>query len=62
LLALLDDLDKEINTYSMRIKEWYGWHFPELSKIVGDNIQYARVVQLLGTNHSTLAYNNLTTT
>jgi nucleolar protein 58 len=47
-ISLLDDLDKEINTYSMRIKEWYGWHFPELSKIVGDNIQYARVVQRLG--------------
>jgi hypothetical protein len=23
-IALLDDLDKEINIYSMRVKEWYG--------------------------------------
>ena len=29
--ALLDDLDKELNTYAMRVREWYGWHFPELS-------------------------------
>jgi len=43
-IGLLDDLDKEINTYSMRLREWYGWHFPELSKISMDNAQYARVV------------------
>jgi hypothetical protein len=31
---LLDDLDKELNTYAMRVREWYGWHFPEMTKIV----------------------------
>lgn len=30
----------------MRVREWYGWHFPELAKIVADNFQYARVVML----------------
>ena len=43
-IALMDDLDKELNTYIMRVKEWYGWHFPEMQKIVKDNIQYAKVV------------------
>ncbi|GJD08528.1 Probable nucleolar protein 5-2 [Galdieria sulphuraria] len=43
-IGLLDDLDKEINTYSMRLREWYGWHFPELAKIVNDNTIYARIV------------------
>ncbi|ERN01372.1 hypothetical protein AMTRI_Chr03g53960 [Amborella trichopoda] len=47
-IGLLDDLDKELNTYAMRVKEWYGWHFPELAKIVQDNIQYAKVVKLMG--------------
>ena len=28
-IGLLDDLDKEFNTYAMRVREWYGWHFPE---------------------------------
>jgi hypothetical protein len=28
-IALLDELDKELNTYAMRVREWYGWHFPE---------------------------------
>jgi len=27
-VSLLDELDKEINNYTMRLKEWYGWHFP----------------------------------
>ncbi|KAL6498055.1 Ribosomal RNA processing protein 1 A [Orobanche gracilis] len=47
-ISLLDDLDKELNTYAMRVREWYGWHFPELSKIVQDNILYAKTVKLMG--------------
>ncbi|XP_008799299.2 probable nucleolar protein 5-1 [Phoenix dactylifera] len=47
-IGLLDDLDKELNTYAMRVREWYGWHFPELAKIIQDNIQYAKAVKLMG--------------
>ena len=67
-IALLDDLDKEINIYSMRVKvplvplfvhsrgspiprssqEWYGWHFPELAKIIADNLAYAKVIKEMG--------------
>ena len=32
-IGLLDDLDKEINIYAMRVREWYGWHFPEMAKM-----------------------------
>jgi hypothetical protein len=46
--ALLDDLDKELNNYAMRLREWYGWHFPELNKIVTDNLTYARTVKAIG--------------
>lgn len=47
-IALLDDLDKEINIYAMRVKEWYGWHFPEMTKIIVDNLAYAKVVKEMG--------------
>ncbi|KAJ5750162.1 Nucleolar protein 58 [Penicillium manginii] len=47
-IGLLDDLDKELNTYAMRVKEWYGWHFPELAKILNDNIAYSRLVLKMG--------------
>lgn len=43
-IALLDQLDKDINTFAMRIREWYSYHFPELIKIVTDNTMYAKVV------------------
>lgn len=47
-VSLLDELDKELNTYAMRVKEWYGWHFPELAKILPDNMSYARIILALG--------------
>lgn len=47
-ISLLDDIDKELNTYAMRVREWYGWHFPELSKLIGDNIVFARLVKRMG--------------
>lgn len=46
-ISLLDELDKEINIYAMRLREWYGWHFPEMAKIVVENATYARVVDLM---------------
>lgn len=45
---LLEDLDKELNNYAMRLREWYSWHFPELSKIITDNQTYAAAVILIG--------------
>uniref|UniRef100_H3CZA5 Nucleolar protein 56 n=1 Tax=Tetraodon nigroviridis TaxID=99883 RepID=H3CZA5_TETNG len=47
-IALLDQLDKDINTFSMRVREWYGYHFPELIKIVSDNSVYCRLARLIG--------------
>lgn len=47
-VSLLDDLDKELNTYAMRAREWYGWHFPELAKILTGNLLYAKVILSLG--------------
>ncbi|KAL7102107.1 hypothetical protein ACP275_08G098700 [Erythranthe tilingii] len=60
-ISLLDDLDKELNTYAMRVREWYGWHFPELAKIIADNIHYAKTVKLMGnrTNAATLDFSEI---
>ncbi|KAI0142515.1 nucleolar protein Nop5 [Hypoxylon sp. NC0597] len=51
-IKLLDDLDKELNNYAMRVKEWYGWHFPELDRIVNDNLAYARIILAMGTREN----------
>jgi RNA processing factor Prp31 len=29
-------------------REWYSYHFPELSKIVNDNIMFARIALYIG--------------
>lgn len=47
-VSILDDLDKELNTYAMRVKEWYGWHFPEMARIINDNLAYSRVILKMG--------------
>ncbi|XP_067349408.1 nucleolar protein 58 isoform X2 [Channa argus] len=47
-ISLLDDLDKELNNYIMRCREWYGWHFPELGKIITDNLAYCKTVLKIG--------------
>jgi nucleolar protein 56 len=47
-IATLDHLDKALNTFAMRVREWYSWHFPELIKIVSDNITYCRLILLIG--------------
>jgi nucleolar protein 56 len=47
-IALLDQLDKDVNLFAMRVREWYGYHFPELVKIVPDNYQYAQAAQFIG--------------
>ncbi|RAL64690.1 hypothetical protein DID88_001722 [Monilinia fructigena] len=47
-IATLDHLDKAVNTFSMRVREWYGWHFPELIRIVSDNHTYAKLALAIG--------------
>jgi nucleolar protein 58 len=47
-VSLHGDLDKEINNYMMRLREWYGYHFPELAHIVTDNIVYTKIVKAVG--------------
>merc|ERR1711990_1353992 len=52
-IAILDQMDKDLNTFAMRVREWYSWHFPELVKIVNDNIIFAKLAKFIG-NKKTL--------
>lgn len=47
-VGLIDDLDKELNNLAMRLREWYGWHFPEVGKLLADNLVYSKVILHLG--------------
>ena len=51
-ICLLDQIDKDLNTCAMRVREWYSWHFPELNKIVSDAFIFARVVHYIGARNT----------
>ncbi|MCX8171005.1 MAG: C/D box methylation guide ribonucleoprotein complex aNOP56 subunit [Candidatus Bathyarchaeota archaeon] len=44
----LDDSDQTLNLFMSRLREWYGIHFPELSRLVEKHETYARLVYTLG--------------
>jgi nucleolar protein 56 len=47
VIALIEQMDKNINTFAMRLKEWFSWHFPELAKIITDNTIYSKCVHFI---------------
>lgn len=57
-IGLLDDLDKELNTYTMRLREWFGWHFPEMSKLIQDPVAYARTIKAMNARRENCAETN----
>ncbi|MDI6847880.1 MAG: C/D box methylation guide ribonucleoprotein complex aNOP56 subunit [Candidatus Bathyarchaeia archaeon] len=51
-IQTLDDLDKTINLFMSRVREWYGIHFPELDRLLDKHETYARLVFKLGNKDS----------
>ncbi len=47
-IQTLDDLDRTVNLFMSRLREWYGVHFPELDRLVEKHETYARLVMTLG--------------
>jgi nucleolar protein 56 len=47
-IRAVDDIDKTINLFAARLREWYSIHFPELDQVVGDHILYAKIVNNIG--------------
>lgn len=48
VVQLLGDLDRALNSFSSRLKEWYGIHFPELNRLVENHRAYADIISALG--------------
>ncbi|NIO37767.1 C/D box methylation guide ribonucleoprotein complex aNOP56 subunit [Candidatus Bathyarchaeota archaeon] len=47
-IQTLDDMDRTINLFMGRVREWYGIHFPELDRLLDKHETYARLVFELG--------------
>jgi nucleolar protein 56 len=47
-IQTLDDLDRTVNLFMGRLREWYGVYFPELDRLVEKHETYARLALNLG--------------
>jgi nucleolar protein 56 len=47
-IQTLDDLDRTVNLFMGRLREWFGVHFPELDRLIEKHETYARLVMNLG--------------
>ncbi len=47
-IRAIDDIDRTINLYMARLREWYSLHFPELDDLVREHEEYARLVYEIG--------------
>ena len=53
----VDDLDKSLNLFMSRLREWFGFHYPELDRLLDKHETYARLVVNLGTRENFTAEN-----
>ncbi|KPV61690.1 MAG: putative NOP5 family protein [Candidatus Bathyarchaeota archaeon BA2] len=47
-IQTIDDLDKTLNLFMSRVREWYGLHFPELDRLIDKHETYARLILNFG--------------
>nr|MDO8134391.1 hypothetical protein [Candidatus Njordarchaeum guaymaensis] len=47
-IEAIDDIDKTLNLFASRIREWYGLYFPELDKLVENHETFATLVSRIG--------------
>ena len=44
----IEDIDKTLNLFSERLREWYGIHFPELNRAIDSHEKFAKIVAKYG--------------
>ncbi len=47
-IQTLDDLDRTVNLFMGRLREWYGIYFPEMDRLIEKHETYSRLVMKLG--------------
>jgi nucleolar protein 56 len=47
-IQTLDDLDRTVNLFMSRLREWYGIYFPEMDRLIEKHETYSRLVLNLG--------------
>lgn len=47
-IRAIDDIDKTLNLFASRLREWYSIHFPELDDLIREHSIYAKIVHEMG--------------
>lgn len=47
-IRAVDDIDKTLNLFAVRLREWYSVHFPELDDISREHEEYVKIVAEIG--------------
>lgn len=47
-IRAIDDIDKTINLFVARLREWYSLHFPELDDLIREHPDFVKIVAELG--------------
>ena len=44
----IDEIDKSLNIFTARLREWYGLHFPEMDRLIEKHEKFAKIVSEYG--------------
>jgi len=47
-IGATDELDKSLNIFIERLREWYGLHFPEMDRVITNHETFAKIVENFG--------------
>jgi nucleolar protein 56 len=47
-IGAVEELDKSINVFVERLREFYGLHFPEMDNIISNHREYAKIIEKYG--------------
>ncbi len=48
VINAIDEIDKSLNIFSARLREWYGLHFPEINRLVDKHERFAKLISTFG--------------
>ncbi len=48
VIDAIDEIDKSLNIFSARLREWYGLHFPEVNRLIDKHEKFAKLVSNSG--------------
>jgi nucleolar protein 56 len=48
VIDAIDEIDKSLNIYIARLREWYGLHFPEMEQVISKHERFVKLIATYG--------------